>query len=427
MARSKGSLTPRVPTREELVASVLGRTSSTLQSDVDRHREAITERIAGARILVTGAAGSIGAATLKQIFAFEPARVAAVDVSENNLVELVRDLRSQPELAGLDALETFVIDFGSPLAERFLERAGPFDLVLHFAAMKHVRAERDPFTLARLIETNVLGVDRFLAAAKRSFGCDVFAISTDKACRPANFMGASKRLMEAVVRWHAEHPGSLLGGEEGTPIRRVALTRFANVAFSDGSLLHGFLRRIERRQPLAGPSDVRRHFISDVEAGQLCLLTAVVAESGQIVVPRESALAAPRRFDELAERVLEAHGYRPRWHPDIATARRSTTADLEDRHYPCCFAPSATSGEKALEEFVSPDEKLGETRFHGLDVIVESGAPDASLLAETLRALASEIAGLDPEHSHARLGELILRVVPTFEHLSRPRNLDQSA
>ncbi len=427
MDRDPGSGARAIPDRDRLLAAVLGRTSSFLQPEIDRHRELIAAQLEGKRILVTGAAGSIGAATIRQIAQYRPRLVAATDLSENNLVEMVRDVRSRPNLDLGDALKTYVVDFGSSLGERFLEHVGPFDLVLHFAAMKHVRAERDAFTLARMLETNVLAVDRFLGAAKRMFPCEVFAISTDKACRPANFMGASKRLMEAVVCWHSQHPGTILDGGEAALIRRVAITRFANVAFSDGSLLHGFLRRIERRQPLAGPSDVRRYFISDEEAGQLCLLTASLAENAQIIVPQASSVVGARRFDSLAAALLDAYGYEPRWYDGFEEASRAVSSDLAAGRYPCCFAASGTSGEKQIEEFVGPDERVSKSRFEVLDVIVDSPMPNAATLHTVLEGLAAEVSFPDPDTSHARIGALLSQVVPSFQHVERGRNLDQMA
>lgn len=410
-----------------MLEAVLGRDRSLFEPDVERHTNAIRERLEGRRILVTGAAGSIGAATVRQLARYAPARLAAVDLSENNLVELVRDLRSRPDLDPGDALRTFVTDFGSDLGARFLEAEGPFDLILHFAALKHVRSERDVFSLCRLIETNVLGVDRFLGAAKRLFPCDIFAISTDKACRPANFMGASKRLMESVVAWHSQQAGSILGGGDADPLRRVASTRFANVAFSDGSLLAGFLRRLEKRQPLAGPSDVRRYFISESEAGQLCMLTAALAETRQVFVPRRDPQADARRFDEIAEIVLRASGFEPHWYESFEAATAGLSADLAAGRYPCCFTTSDTSGEKDLEEFVAPDETLAESRFDALDVIAESPDPGPDTIADVVRGLAEEASHPDPASSHARIAELLKRAVPAFQHIQTGKNLDQKA
>ncbi len=408
-----------------ILPRVTGRRTSLLQPDLDANEDAIRARIEGKRVLVTGAAGSIGSATVKQLIAYRPALVAAVDVNENTMVELVRDVRSRVDLDVGDALRTTIVDFGSHLGERFIELVGPFDLVLHFAAMKHVRGERDVFSLSRLIETNVLAVDRFLAALKRQGPCDVFAVSTDKACRPTNLMGASKRFMEQVVFWHADHPGSLLSGPEGPPLRRAACTRFANVAFSDGSLLAGFLHRIRKHQPLAGPSDVRRYFITEDEAGQLCLLTAALAQTKQIVVPRLDPAADLKRLDEIAEIVLDACGYTPRRYESDEQARRAAARDIAEGHYPCCFTPSDTSGEKPAEELVAPDERLAASPFGALDVIAESPMVDTTTLTEVLSALAAEVARPDPATTKPRIVDLIRRAVPQLAHIETGRNLDQ--
>lgn len=410
-----------------MLEDVLGRAGSLFEADVTEHSAAIRDRIEGQRVLVTGAAGSIGSATVRQLAGYSPARLAAIDLSENNLVELVRDLRSRPDLDPGDALRTFVVDFGSDVGARLLEAEGPFDLILHFAAMKHVRSQRDVFSLSRLVETNVLSVDRFLGNVKRLFPCDVFAISTDKACRPENFMGATKRLMESVLAWHSEQEGSILAGGHAAPLRRVASTRFANVAFSDGSLLAGFLRRIEKRQPLAGPADVRRYFISEEEAGQLCLLTATLGETRQIFVPRRDPAADAKRFDEIAEIVLRASGFEPKWYDCFEDATAGLREDLAEGRYPCCFMPSDTSGEKELEEFVAPDEQVAASRFQALDVIVESPDPGFTTVAEVVRGLSDVVADASPNDGYARIAALLERAVPAFSHVDTGRNLDQKA
>jgi len=408
-----------------ILIQVTGRKRSLFQDDIEAHDSAIRARIEGRRILVTGAAGSIGSATVKQIARYRPMLLAAIDLSENNLVELVRDIRSRSDMDVGTALRTFVVDFGSDLGDRFLEQVGPFDLVFHFAAMKHVRSERDVFSLSRLIRTNVLKVDRFLGAIKRYSPCDVFAISSDKACRPANLMGASKRLMEEVVFWHADHAGSLMGGGSEPALPRVACTRFANVAFSDGSLLAGYFFRIRKRQPLAGPSDVRRYFITEDEAGQLCLMTAALAESKQIFVPRLDPSADLKGFDEIARIVLEACGYVPRWYDSDDQARRAMARDLAEGYYPCCFAASDTSGEKGVEEFVAPDERLAPSRFQAMDVIADSPMVDTATLKEVLFGLAAETDQPLAAGGKRRIIELIGRAVPTLHHIETGRDLDQ--
>ncbi|MBN1344611.1 MAG: polysaccharide biosynthesis protein [Phycisphaerae bacterium] len=410
---------------DAILSRITQRHEDLFQADVDTNEDAIRAGIEGKRILVTGAAGSIGAATVSQIIRYRPATLDAIDISENTMVELVRDLRSRPDLDVGRALRTSIVDFGSKLGERFVERVGPFDRVMHFAAMKHVRAERDVFSLSRMIETNVLGVDRFLGAVKRNGPCDVFAISSDKACRPANLMGASKRLMEQIAFWHADRPGTLLGKGNEPPLPRVACTRFANVAFSDGSLLAGFLNRIRKRQPLAGPSDVRRFFITEREAGQMCLLTAALAQSKQIFVPRLDPLADLRSFAEIAEIVLDAFGYAPRWYETDAEARRAMGSDPAEGRYPCCFVPSETTGEKQIEEFVAGDERVGPLQFKALDVIVDSPAIDGETLAEVLVGLRQAVERPDPDSTKARIVDLMARVATHLQHVETGRDLDQ--
>jgi FlaA1/EpsC-like NDP-sugar epimerase len=238
-------------------------------------------------------------------------------------------------------------------------------------------------------------------------------------------MGASKRLMEEVSFWHADHSGSLVGGDSGEPLPRVACTRFANVAFSDGSLPAGFLFRLRKRQPLAGPSDVRRYFITDEEAGQLCLMTAALAQTKQIFVPRLDPSVDLKGFDQIAEIVLDSHGFKPRWYDSDEEARRSVERDVSAGYYPCCFTTSDTSGEKSIEEFVGPGEQLADSSFQALEVICQSPMPGTDTLTSVLRGLATEISRPDPSHSKRRIVELVSRAVPTLAHVETGRNLDQ--
>ena len=410
-----------------LLAKTVGRQRSLFQDDVEQNASAIRSAINGKRILVTGAAGSIGSSTIRQLVKYGPALLAAVDISENNLVELVRDLRGQLDTDIGDTLKTYAVDFGSALGDRFINDVGPFDLVLHFAAMKHVRSERDVYSLSRLIETNVLKVDHFLSTLKLTSSCDVFAISTDKACAPANLMGASKRLMEQVVLWHGLNGGALAGNEGSTSpaLPRVACTRFANVAFSEGSLLSGFLSRIQKRQPLAGPSDVRRYFITEDEAGQICLLTAALADSGQIFVPRLDPDADLKTFDRIAEIVLQYCGFKPAWYRSDADAKKNMAADLGKGLYPCCFAPSDTSGEKEFEEFVGPGETVLASAFTSIDVIGQTPQIDASVLRAAIKGLTKVTAAPDPHTAKRQIVELLATAVPNLQHIEKDRDLDQ--
>ncbi len=410
-----------------VVAKTVARNRSLFQDDVEANADAISEAISGKRILVTGAAGSIGSSTVRQIVRYKPAFLAAIDLSENNLVELVRDLRGRTGLTVGDSLRTYTIDFGSTLADRFIGDIGPFDLVLHFAAMKHVRSERDIYSLARLIQTNVLQVDRFLSTLKQNSPCDVFAVSTDKACAPASLMGASKRLMEQVVLWHGQHSGSLIGNASGDrpSLSRVACTRFANVAFSDGSLLAGFLFRIRKSQPLAGPNDVRRYFITEEEAGQICLLTAALAENGQIFVPRLDPESDLKTFDQIAEIVLNDCGYEPCWYNSDDAARNNMERDLARGAYPCFFSASDTSGEKEFEEFIGPGEVLTSSPFASVNVIGRTPVVDSRVLKEVMDDLTTATAFSDLGKGKKYIVELLSRAVPNLRHVERDRDLDR--
>jgi FlaA1/EpsC-like NDP-sugar epimerase len=408
-----------------LLAKTVGRTRSLFDDDIEANNEAIKNFLVGKRILVTGAAGSIGSSTVAHVLKHKPAYLAAIDLSENNLVELVRDLRSRQGLIVGDTLKTYVVDFGSSLGNSFIKDLGPFDLVLHFAAMKHVRSERDIYSLSRLIETNVLKVDRFLSTLKQSSPCDVFAISTDKACAPANLMGASKNIMEQIVLWHGKNRGSLLGDGDGDSLPRVACTRFANAAFSDGSLLAGFMSRIQKKQPLAGPSDVRRYFITEGEAGQICLLTAALAKSGQIFVPKLDPTADMKTFAEIAEIVLREYGYEPRWYDTEDEAKQKLQEDLSVGAYSCCFARSDTSGEKEFEEFIGPEDILVSSPFSAIDVIERASSVDGRVLKEVLGQLSAVTASADSNVGKQRIVEQLTRAVPSLQHVERERDLDQ--
>ena len=282
---------------EELLSRILKRSGSMFAEDLESHRAQIEACIRGARIMVIGAAGSIGSAFVRQLVAFRPAALHLVDISENNLVEVVRDLRSA--LISLpEDFKTFAVAMGSLEFDRLLDAERAYDYVINFSALKHVRSEKDPFSLMRMVHTNVEAVkallDRLVGTSTRKH----FSVSSDKAANPANIMGATKIFMERVLLNYADR----------IPF---STARFANVAFSDGSLLHGFLQRLAKGQPFAAPYDVRRYFISHEEAGQLCLLSCFLGENRDIYFPKLDEGSDLLTFAEIAVMVLEAHGFEP--------------------------------------------------------------------------------------------------------------------
>ena len=417
------ALSPRL---ESITRTVTGRDASLFGDDWQRLAGELRERIAGRRVLVVGGAGTIGAATAVELASLGPATLLVMDPSENNSVELLRTLRSMtPAYEGEIAVAP--LDYGSPLARRWLERQPPIDLVLSFAALKHVRSERDAFSLLRMLDVNVVAADRFLAACRR---CGhgrhgVFFVSTDKAANPVSMMGASKRAMEMLLWAHGDAgtPASLLDGGAASPIDRVCSARFANVAFSDGSLPWGYLQRIEKRQPLALPGDVRRYFISPREAGQLCLLAAFVCPDRHFLIPRLDPERDLVTFEAVAAATLRAYGLEPARYEDPAEARRAVAFEIERGRYPVVVTSSDTSGEKEVEVFTAADEVPVDVGLNGALAVRGIGG-GAGPLADLLRRVDGACRGAGPLPSKAELVRLLGRVVPELCHRETGRVLD---
>ncbi len=412
-------LTPRI---ERIAQAVTGRQAPFFASDVAAADAVIRAAVGGKRVLIAGGAGSIGSATILELVGYAPAALAVLDPSENNLAELVRSLRSRPEgFAGV--LDIQPLDYGSPLAAGWLARQAPFDLVLSFAALKHVRSERDEFSLCRMLEVNLVKGDRFLAACRRGGHGrgGIFFVSTDKAANPVSLMGASKRAMELLLWAHADPaaPASLIDGGSAPPAVRITTTRFANVAFSDGSLPWAFLQRLEKDQPLAAPGDVRRYLVSPREAGQLCLLAALACPHRHLLVPTLSPERDLVTFTAIAEQTLRAFGKTPRWCATEAEAR----AAPRGAQWPVLVTRSDTSGEKDIEEFVGCDEEaLPLPGLTAVQAIAGSGV-DLDALGAFLRRIARAATSGDLP-AKAELVHLLAAVVPGLAHQETGRSLD---
>lgn len=412
-------LTPRI---DALSRALTGR--DTPLFDVDRAD--VREAIAGKRLLMVGAAGSIGSATLLEALRFDPAEVLVLDPSENNLAELVRAVRSAPRPTRA-RFRVEPLGYGSPLAAALLAAEPPFDLVMSFAALKHVRSERDVYSLLQMLRVNLVDADRFLGALRaHGHGADgVFMVSTDKAADPVSLMGASKRAMEALL-WAHTAPGaprSLVDGGAAPPLERVTTTRFANVAFSDGSLPWAFLQRLEKGQPIATPEHIRRYFVSPREAGRLCLLAATACPHRHGLVPRLDPERDAHTFVEVARLTLASFGLAPAFYRSDAEARAAVEADRAAGRYPVLLTAADTSGEKEMEVFVGAGE---EARDVGVpDTFGVPGAPgDEAALAALLRlvdAAASDARAVpDAGAVIAALGA----VVPALAHKDTGRSLD---
>lgn len=398
---------------DELATRVTGRATSRFADDLRAHGAAVTAAVRHRRVLVTGGAGSLGAATVRELLRHEPATIVLVDHDENGLVELLRDLRSDPATCAAD-VRPLPLDFGSSVLRQYLHAEPPFDLVLHFAAAKHVRSERDRASLLHLLDTNLCKVQRLLAAlAERGFVGRCFGVSTDKAAEPVNVMGASKRLMETLLLRDGALPGAA-----------VTSARFANVAFSAGSLLQGFLWRLAKRQPLAVPRDTWRYLVTPREAGELCLLAATVAPGGHVVVPRLHADRDMVRLEDVATMVVEAHGHRPRFYEDEAAARSSCRRDFAAGEWPIVRTALDTAGEKVSETFVAVGEQPREIGFLALQGIAAAPGP-AAAAAALVRSFAEEVAAPTAGRSKQQLIDAMQAVVPGFVHRASERTLDQ--
>jgi FlaA1/EpsC-like NDP-sugar epimerase len=392
---------------DPMLSALLGRSRSLFAQDVEANAAKLSDVVSNSRILVVGAAGSIGQAFVKQLLPFKPKALHLVDLNENMQVELVRDLRSGDGWLPKD-FATYSIDFSGPEFLAMASAQGPFDAFLNFSALKHVRAERDPYSLMRMIDVNVEALAAYLEHPASKSLSRAFSVSTDKSVRPENLMGATKNLMEQALFLQSE--------------RLCANSaRFANVAFSAGSLLEGFEYRLQKSQPIAAPSDVKRYFITHAEAGQLCLLGAFLCETRAVVFPKLNPEDHLMSFETIARAFLAHNGFEPLECETDAEAK-TRFKDKPKNAWPCLFAPSDTTGEKLAEEFLRPTDRPDLTRFVEAGVVRES-MPDPSLLAE----FRARVGALRQSAGWTKmdLAQAIHKAVPDLMHEERGRNLDQ--
>ena len=337
------------------ILKLIGRTAPLFDDDISSRRKELEALVSNSRFLVIGGAGSIGQAVTREIFKRNPLALHVVDISENNMVELVRDIRST--LGYIDGdFRTFALDCGSNEYRALMNASEGYDYVLNLSALKHVRSEKDPFTLMRLIEVNILNTIKTVQMAKAQGAKKYFCVSTDKAANPVNMMGASKRIMEMF----------LMRESETMPI---SMARFANVAFSDGSLLHGFNQRFAKRQPFSATNDVRRYFVTPQESGELCLMSGLLGENREIFFPKLSEHLHLITLSDIAERYLRQMGYEPFRCASEEEARDRAAELIAKKQWPCYFFSSDTTGEKDFEEFFTDKEDLDMNRFDGVGVI----------------------------------------------------------
>ena len=337
------------------ILNLIGRDQLLFIDDITRLSKDLEKIVSNSTFLVIGGAGSIGQAVSKEIFKRSPKKLHVVDISENNLTELVRDIRSSFGYIKGD-FKTLALDIGSIEYDAFIQEDGKYDYVLNLSALKHVRSEEDPFTLMRMIDVNIFNTDKTIRQSIKNGTKKYFCVSTDKAANPINMMGASKRIMEMFLMRRSLDMD-------------ISTARFANVAFSDGSLLHGFSQRIEKRQPIAAPNDIKRYFLTPQESGELCLMSCIFGKNRDIFFPKLSETLHLMSFADIAVKYLKDKGYEPYLCDTEDEARELIKTIPEQGKWPCLFTKSDTTGEKDFEEFYTNKEALDMDRFENLGVI----------------------------------------------------------
>ena len=396
---------------EKFIAdSVTSRPVSMFAADIEANKGILTAEIKGKKVCVIGGAGSIGSSFIKEVLRFEPASVVVVDLNENGLAELVRDVRSTEGLYVPDEFRCYTLNFANPIFERIFREEKGFDIVANFSAHKHVRSEKDKYSVQALIENNDIKAKKLM-----DFLCvyppkHFFCVSTDKAANPVNIMGVSKRIMEDLVMAYNTH-------------FKVTTARFANVAFSNGSLPDGWIHRLQKKQPLAAPSDVKRYFVSPEESGQICMLACILGNGGEVFFPKlgkDQMLT----FSAICDDFVKAEGFvKVECQDDSEAKQYAARMSYESDIYPVVYFKSDTTGEKAYEEFYIPGEKINMERFSSLGVVEKTNhrsLPEINSFFNELEGIFAK-----DNFTKADVVDSIKKFIPNFEHEERGKNLDQ--
>ena len=396
---------------EKFIAdSVTFRSSSMFENDIQANAEILTQEIEGKSVCVIGGAGSIGSSFIKAVLRFEPASVVVIDLNENGLAELVRDVRSTEGLYVPDEFRCYTLNFSDPIFERIFREEKGFDIVANFSAHKHVRSEKDRYSVQALIENNDIKAKKLMDLLCEFPPKHFFCVSTDKAANPVNIMGASKRIMEDLVMTYNDK-------------FKVTTARFANVAFSNGSLPDGWIHRLQKKQPLAAPSDVKRYFVSPEESGQICMLACILGRGGEVFFPKlgEDQML---NFSTICDDFVKAEGFEKKECGSDAEAKAYAAGmEYDSTTYPVLYFKSDTTGEKAFEEFYVPGENVDMKRFTALGVVEQTVrhkmAEVDSFFARLERIFACE------DFTKAQVVEAIKAFIPNFKHEEKGKNLDQ--
>ena len=390
------------------ILKLIGRSNELFDFDINTNAIELNSIVFNSKFLVIGGAGSIGQAVVKEIFKRNPQKLHVVDISENNLVELVRDIRSSFGYIDGD-FQTFALDINTIEYDAFWESDGQFDYVLNLSALKHVRSEKDPFTMMRMIDVNIFNTVKTINQSIDKGVKKYFCVSTDKAANPANMMGASKRIMEMYLMELSENIS-------------ISTARFANVAFSDGSLLHGFNQRIQKKQPIVAPNDVKRYFVTPKESGELCLMSCIFGENRDVFFPKLSESLHLITFSDIAIRYLNSINYEIYLCENEDEARELVHVLPEKGQWPCLFTPSDTTGEKDFEEFYTENEILDLNKFNSIGIIKNNTGYDKNITQYfTNKILEMKKNGC---WTKRELVELFFELLPNFDYVEKGKYLD---
>lgn len=393
-----------------IAAHITGRTESMFAADIEANKEKLGEEIEGKSVLVIGGAGTIGSSYIRAVLQFRPKKLVVVDISENGLTELTRDLRSTYGMYVPEEYRTYPLSFADPIFEKIFRAEKGFDIVANFSAHKHVRSEKDKYSVQALLENNVLKARKLLDLLSEYPPRHFFCVSTDKAANPVNIMGASKKIMEEMIMAYSSR-------------FKISTARFANVAFSNGSLLAGFIERLMKRQPLSSPNDVKRYFVSPEESGQICMLACILGHNREIFFPKlgEEQMMT---FSSIADAFLHSLGYEVEYCSSEEEARRyAAEMPVDGKTYPVYYFASDTTGEKSFEEFYVEGEQINLERFCSLGVIEEGKAQPMPLLNSFFERLETTLN--DQNTGKEEVVKVIKEFVPNFEHTEKGKNLDQ--
>lgn len=390
--------------------NITQRPQSMFLQDIENNREQLTREIEGKSVLVIGGAGTIGSSYIRALLPFRPAKLVVVDINENGLTELTRDLRSTYGMFVPDDYRTYPLSYADPIFEKIFRNEGGFNIVANFSAHKHVRSEKDRYSVEALVENNVLKARKLLDLLAEMPPQHFFCVSTDKAANPVNVMGCSKKVMEEMIMAYSKK-------------FKVCTARFANVAFSNGSLLAGFIERLMKQQPMSSPNDVKRYFVSPEESGQICMLACMLGRSGEIFFPKlgEEQMMT---FSDICDKFLTQLGYKIKYCSNEEEARKfAAEMPANSDTYPVYYFQSDTTGEKSFEEFYIPGEKINMERFSSLGVIEEYPCKPLDQIDTYFSQLQTLFA--QPNFTKADVVNLLKVFVPNFEHEEKGKNLDQ--